>query len=152
MAKHSGHFKKGNQYYKIREKNRVHLTAEEKKITKITRVKLKLIIHKYLTKNVAQLKKISQHPKTPAIDMMVISVIIKAISTGDQVKIQWFLERIFGRRHDTAPTISIAASVKETQLEKLSDKEIESLIELTKKIGPPENVVEGEVVSSDEDL
>lgn len=152
MASRKGQFKKGNQFYKLRNKNKVYLTEEEQRIKKLSTVKLKLIIHKYLQKTVAQLKKISQNPKTPAIDMMVISVIIKAISTGDHMRIQWFLERIFGKLHDSAKPVSVSVHVREEQLEKLTDQEIEELIELTKKIGPPHNVLEGEVVNQNEGI
>lgn len=82
-------FQKGNQAAKGRILPDGLLTER-----KLTRARLESILQKHVHMTKDELKAVINNPATPAIELMVVSVIHKAVSTGDQAKIEFLLGRI----------------------------------------------------------
>lgn len=92
-----GYFAKGGQGGP----GRTPLSDEDKALAKLTRTRFRTIVRKYLQMNKAQLQEVAQAEETEALDLMVISVMNKAILKGDEKRINWFLEQLFGKLKET---------------------------------------------------
>lgn len=89
-------FKKGNQAAKGRVMPEGQLAMR-----RLTRVRLEEIIHRYMDKTIAELKAIIADPgPTPAIELIIISLISKSITAGDQHRLDSILNRIHGKVPD----------------------------------------------------
>ena len=73
------------------------MSTEEKQLSKLTRTKFNNIVRQYLDMDKAELKVIEEDVTTKTLDRMVIAVMLKAIDEGDQKRINWFLEQLFGK-------------------------------------------------------
>lgn len=86
------HFEPGNQYGK-----RKTLPADVKAMRKLTRAEVIEKLSKYLHLEKRELKKIKDSVNTPMLDLMVISVIEKASSLGDDRRLNFLLENTVGK-------------------------------------------------------
>ena len=120
-------FQKGNKLAN----GRPRVSEEQKEVMKLTRTKFNTITMKYLNYNRAELEKIARHPETPAIDMMVISVMVKAIKQGDEKKLNWFLEQLFGKlKENRSVDVNMSGSVdmvRKVDMSQLSDDELANM-------------------------
>lgn len=73
------------------------LTEEERALRKITKTNFQKAVRKYLTCTKQELLDVAKDPKTEAMDLLIVSVMMKAITTGDEKKMEWFLFQLFGQ-------------------------------------------------------
>lgn len=105
MAKHK--FQKGNQYAKGNQ-----IAPQFYEGRKLTKMLYEEILHKYMHKNLNELRAIIANPgETPSIDMMVISILAKCISQGDPNRAEFLLSRL------------VAKVPQQVQVEDVTDKE-----------------------------
>lgn len=64
---------------------------------RLTRTKLEEVLHKHLHKSKEELMAVLKDPATIALELMVVSVLVKAINNGDQVRLQFLLDRLIGK-------------------------------------------------------
>ncbi len=89
-------FKKGNQLAKGRVMPEGQLA-----LRRLTRVRLEEIIHKYMDYDLKALQAIIKDPgPTPAIELIIISLISKSITAGDSYRLDSILNRIHGKVPD----------------------------------------------------
>lgn len=87
---------KGNQYAKGRT-----MPIEQVEVRKLTRARLEAILHKYLDSKADDLKAILKTPgDLPMIELMVVSVMSKSASLGDQNRMDYLLSRLLGKVPD----------------------------------------------------
>ncbi len=68
---------------------------------RLTRVRLEEILQKYLNTPLTELKEILGNPGTvPAIELMIVSILAKSITAGDQYRLEFLLNRIIGKVPD----------------------------------------------------
>lgn len=87
---------KGNQYAKGRIMPE-GLIAQRR----LTRVRLEEILQKYLSTPLTELRELIKNPgDTPSIELIIVSILAKSISTGDQHRLEFLLNRILGKIPD----------------------------------------------------
>lgn len=125
-------FEKGNSA--ARGQGRPKTTPEEKKLARLTRTRFNAIVRKYFHLNKNQLKEIASNPETPAIDLMVISVMNKAIVSGDEKKMNWFLEQLFGKLKEKSE-VKVSGNIETTgvDLSTLTDEQLRVMEEIALK-------------------
>lgn len=64
---------------------------------RLTRVIYEEILHKYLHCTKAELEAIGKDPNTTAIELLVVSVMAKAITNGDDKRVEFLLARLLGK-------------------------------------------------------
>lgn len=109
MAKKKAPSKKRGRPFKKKNAGgpgRSPMTDEEKALAKLTRGTLKSTLRKYLQMTRGELKKAADDANTPALDLMVISVMNAAIMKGDEKRINWFLEQLFGKMKESVDITS----------------------------------------------
>lgn len=67
---------------------------------KITKLKFQEILHKYCNHSLEELKLVFSRKTTPALDLVVIKILIEAIRKGDEKKLGFLLDRIIGKVKD----------------------------------------------------
>ena len=96
-----------------------------KKARKLNRNEFELILHKYLFMTFEQIEKLAQSKMLPMIDYMVVSIINKAVSEGDEKRLNFLLDRSIGqvvrkiRIETQVETTGATAPVEMSQAEKL---------------------------------
>ena len=78
-------------------KGRPKISDEEREVNRLTRSKFRAIVQKYLEFNTGELKKLNKDEDTPMLDAMVISVMVMARKNGDERKMNYFIEQLFGK-------------------------------------------------------
>jgi hypothetical protein len=68
-----------------------------KKILNLNRKEAEEKISKYLKMTPVDLEKVSKNPETLAIDLLIISVIMHAMKTGDYTRLNFLFDRTIGR-------------------------------------------------------
>lgn len=76
---------------------RPRVPAYMKTANKLTKVRFQEILHKYCNHNLEDLKMAYINKKTPALDLVVIKVLIEAIRKGDEKKLGFLLDRMIGK-------------------------------------------------------
>lgn len=71
-----------------------------KGVKKMSRYEFELRLAKYASCTLAELKKHRRHPDTPALDLMLLSVMIKGIGQGDHQRWNALVDRMFGKVKD----------------------------------------------------
>ncbi len=94
MAPRGKPFKKGN---KANPYGRPKTPPDLKAARQLTRVKLEILINKYLALGKIEILKIMANPETPSIDVMICSIISKAVSHGDEKRLDFILDRLIGK-------------------------------------------------------
>ena len=113
---------------------RPRVSPEQKKLTRLTKTRFNTAVRKYLHLNKAELKKVALDKDTPALDLMIISVMNKAITAGDEKRLNWFLEQLFGKlKEKTEIKVSGKLDTNAIDVKKLSTEELQNLLELVKK-------------------
>ena len=82
------------------------------------------------------MKNVALANDTKVLDLMVISVMNKAIVQGDEKRINWFMEQLFGKIKELRE-VSVKAEIEVNpnfDLKKLSNEELEKLKQLTFKM------------------
>lgn len=67
---------------------------------KLTRIEFDRIVNKFLYSDKAEISRISSDPKTPLMELLIASIIHKAISQGDERRLNFFLDRLLGKVKD----------------------------------------------------
>lgn len=131
-------FEKGNKFGKGRPK----LTDEDKELRKLSREKFKTIVLNYLDLTSREIDQKVKDKEMPALDAMIVSIMSKSIKTGDEKRLNWFLEQCFGKIKEVKD-INLAGSVdtsRQLDLSKLSDEEVDTVLSIMKRVagGDPE--------------
>lgn len=87
-------FVKGN---KCNPHGRPKLTDEERMARILNRIAFERICNQYLHLSKDELEDIVRRKETPVIELMVASVVIKAIKSGDQHRLNFLLDRLIGK-------------------------------------------------------
>lgn len=125
-------FQKGNTAGQLRKR----VTPEEREVNKLTRKAFTSVATKYLQFTTSQLKAVATDPATPILDLMVASVINKALMDGDERKLGWFLEQLFGKLKEVREvTVSaeVTATSSRVDVTKLTDTQLKQLKRITEK-------------------
>lgn len=70
---------------------------ELKQIKRLTKGEFSLLIQKYMTMDLMELGAIANNPTTKAIDAMIASIIVQCIKQGDYTRLNFFIDREFGK-------------------------------------------------------
>jgi hypothetical protein len=73
------------------------MTQAEKDLRKLSIGRFKEMLGTYLNKPVTELQEIIKRKHTPAIDVAVISILLKAIREADPVRMNFFFDRLYGK-------------------------------------------------------
>lgn len=76
---------------------RPRLPEELKAARKLTRVQLEILINRYLSMSAAEMMVVAEDPCTPVLDLMIASIIKRAVVNGDQLRLDFILNRIVGK-------------------------------------------------------
>ena len=106
---HKKKFKKG----KAGGPGRPKMTDDEKALNKLNRNHVRRLIARYVSKPRGELIDIRQDKKTPGLDMMIIGVILKGITRGEENKIDWVCDVMFGKEKLPTQEIDITSGGKE---------------------------------------
>lgn len=109
-----GRFKPGNQAAKG---NTMAPTVFEGR--KLTKVVYESILQKYLGFTLAMVQAAMTAPETPAIDLIVLSILSKAMKHGDPNRAEFLLSRLVGKTNDS----------KEPDKSSDMDSKVKSLVE-----------------------
>jgi len=110
-------FQKGNQAAKGRT-----LPPEQHAIRKLTKVRLEEILHKYMDSTKDELKRIIDNPgETPMIELMVISVMAKGVTQGDQNRLDYLLNRL-GNIGPVAQKVEFEDKTDHAEIERLKEE------------------------------
>lgn len=71
-----------------------------KEARKLTQIELERAVNKYLYLSRAELKAAIEQPGTPMLDLMIASIVAQAAQKGDQVRLDFILNRIIGKVQD----------------------------------------------------
>lgn len=88
-----GGFKKGNPGGP----GRPRVTPEELAQTRLTSTRFKAALRKYLNLSMPEIMALLKDPTTKSLDLMILSVLARAIKDGDEKRLGWILEKLFGR-------------------------------------------------------
>lgn len=64
---------------------------------KLTQAEFARITQKFMALSKAEMQVIAKDPSTPALDLMVLSIISKGINQGDDKRLNFFLDRFIGK-------------------------------------------------------
>lgn len=68
-----------------------------KELRALTRDSWERSANKAIHMSIEDLLEVKKNPKTTALDMMIVSVLIKAIKDGDEKRLNFFLDRLIGK-------------------------------------------------------
>lgn len=126
-----------NQFKKKNTKSkgfgRPTMTDAEKELSLQTRTQFKTMLNKYMITSKADLSKMYRAKDTPAIDKMLIKSMLKAIESGDQSQINWFLNHSLGKEKETTNMHITGSMENSIDVKKLSKEELLALKELANK-------------------
>ena len=133
----STQFKAGNQVAKG--KGRIPMSDDEKKAKALTRTEFNNIVREHLNLTIEELdEKLKQLKKLKLLDAMVLGVMNKAMIEGDQTKLNWFLEQLFGKLKEskditlTGPNGGPVEVATRIDYSKLDKKQLETMLEVAK--------------------
>jgi DNA-binding sugar fermentation-stimulating protein len=113
-------FKKG---VSANPKGRTRLPSEIVEARKLNRDSLEVALNKYLHMKRDALQAAIKNPDTPMLDVMIASIIAKAVQTGDNTRLDFLLNRTIGRIKEVVHveggnnnTIQIALAYKPKEL------------------------------------
>ena len=121
-------FQKGNT--KSKGYGRPPMTDAEKELSLKTRTELKSMIQKYLVQSFEDLKELSRSEKVPAIDAMLVQSLVNAINSGDQTKIDCFLNHAMGKEREVTNLHLSGGTTDSINVKNLSKKELLALKEI----------------------
>ena len=97
---------------------RPRLPEDIKTIRELTQAEFTRVSNKYLQMSSEEIEAIVKEPSTPMLELMVASIISKAVIYGDQNRLNLLLDRLIGK-----VPIPVARSADPQILEKLKDLE-----------------------------
>lgn len=101
-----GHkFQPGNQASKGKGRPRGNSTL--KAVRNLNRAQVDQMVNDFLSLPIEKLKKIAENPLTLALEALVARIMIVGILTGDQSKLNYLLERLFGKLPDAPRDIRV---------------------------------------------
>lgn len=126
-------FEKGNQ--KAKGYGRPAMTPEEKALSLKSRTQLKNVLNKFLHQPRKELTKLLKNANTPVLDKMIIKSMINTMESGDQSKIDWFLNHVLGRQKELTQKVEFSGQIDSTSVDinKLSKADLLTLREIAKK-------------------
>lgn len=103
----------------------------------MNRFELEKLINRFIYMDRKELRKFVEKKKCTAIEAMIASIVDRAISTADHVRLDFVLTRLIGH-----VPIRIEAKVQrpEPAIDRLSEDELHNLLQLSEKIYP--NMIE----------
>lgn len=90
---------------------------------KYNRLEVENLLSKYMRMTPNELKEVHESPYTPAMDLIIVNVIVKAAQNGDQFRMMFLLDRIIGKVPDKNPDESYKG-VTFVDFIKIADEEI----------------------------
>ena len=72
------------------------IPTDLKQARQLTRLELERVLNRYIHMTKAEIVKAAQNPDTPAIELMVASLISRATNEGDHKRISFLLDRLVG--------------------------------------------------------
>lgn len=108
------------------------LSPEIKEARRLTQTRFIELTNQYINMSKEELKAAEQNPKTTILELMVLKVMQHAIAKGDQLRLNFILERLIGK----VPTpIDMDVSPEALEhLKMLKDKSNEELLEIWKQM------------------
>lgn len=78
-------------------KGRPKVPDDVKEARKLNQVEFERVANKYLYLTRDELKEAAEDPDTTVIELLVSSIIVKAVEKGDQMRLEFLLNRLIGR-------------------------------------------------------
>ena len=91
-------FQKGNTFGK----GRPPIPDDLKNVDKVTTETVHRVFSKYAGMTREQIRRLLEHPATPALEVMLGSIIGKAIKEGDHLRMNFVLDRLVGKVKDVS--------------------------------------------------
>lgn len=110
---------------------RPHEKPEVRALKRLTKSRFEDVAHRYINSTVDELQDKFRDPSTPALDLILIKVLIDAANKGDIGKLNFFLERLIGKITERVDITTKGDSFN--NLENLSIADLEKLRGLAKK-------------------
>lgn len=76
------------------------IPPELKAARRLNKVEFELIANKYVFATKAELEAAQTSPSTPAMEMLLVNIMLSGIFDGDQAKAEFFLNRLIGKVKD----------------------------------------------------
>lgn len=76
------------------------IPADIKEARKLNQIEFEKIANKYLYSTPDQIKKVTQNPDTPVLDLLITSILHKAVVEGDEKRLEFLLTRLLGKVPD----------------------------------------------------
>lgn len=92
------------------------LPADVKQLRELTAIEFTRVVNKYLEMTKSQITEAVQDPKTPALELMVATIMHKAVVGGDHYRLGFILDRCIGK-------VKEVPEMTPTQFAGLSDTE-----------------------------
>lgn len=130
-------FEKGNTYGKTSHKPD---HPDLKTVRKLTRSDFEMACNKYLQLDSEEIAKLQKSKKLPMIDMMIVSIIHKAIVHGDQKRLDFLLDRLIGKVVQPIEYVAPPPPVRiQFDLSQLPTETLRQLAEATERDVTPES-------------
>lgn len=107
-------FQKGNKFGKGRPK----IPEEIKGLRLINQREVELMLNKFLTKPVDELVEFSTNKKNPTLEVLVARVLVEAIRSGDEKRLDFIFTRLIGKPMEST---LITHEIKENYHSKIMD-------------------------------
>lgn len=91
-----------------------------KEAQRLTRAQFIAVASKYIGKTKSEIVQAANDPSTPALEIMMASVISKAITQGDHARLNFILDRLIGKVVDKTKS----NNVTEHKFSQMSDEEL----------------------------
>jgi len=115
-------------------KGRTPVPEYLKKARKMTKLKFEEILQKYIYCTSDELKEALLSKETTALELCVVKVLHESIRRGDQKRLEFILDRLIGKvKSELDVTSNGETLTKETDLTKLSDKDLLNLDKIMAK-------------------
>lgn len=76
------------------------IPPELKAARRLNKVEFELMANRYIFATEGQLLEAKMNAETPALEKVLVNVLLAAIENGDQTKGEWFLQRLLGKVKD----------------------------------------------------
>lgn len=119
-------------------------------VRKLTRREFQIAANKYLFMNSREIKSLMEGGTVPMLDMMIMSIMWKAVQEGDERRFNFLLDRLIG---GTVKRIAVRADEDEEPPIELSLDEKKEMIEVYKRKVLTEVIeTDGETISSEDKI
>ena len=80
------------------------ITSETRALARLSRTEFQACIQKFLDMDRATVQAIAEDPGAPMLDVMLASVLHKAVKFGDIARLEWLVSRVIGKVPDVVET------------------------------------------------